>query len=309
MSFMDHQAHFLRAQMLCAEISNHRERKRQPLHPKKYVCHLQLAEVDGLVVDPLVRGDLEVQWSGALANTARGIVVATVAWAEEATEETLVGNRNATKVGANRNNDSEEAIVREASNIRLGVLHHIQGRLLALLQLAGATLVDVDGLATPHNRLALTVLQLANLSLDVHLPYHGHRGLSHVPNGENGIADHEDRKAEHDAVQGVIHNTSALRLLDRRLRLQNVLAEELLVPHASSVLLQRHTGCRLDQTLLGALRVRVENHLLSGVNRREGGVGVLGVAAILVGQLVVGRRLQELIGKAVHGLVLGDERR
>ena len=230
-----------------------------------------------------------------------------VAGAEEATPETLVGNGDAAQVGANGDDDGVVALGGEAGLIGLGVLELSHGALVHLLHLALGAVVDVDGLTTPDDGLAGLLVEGTNLSLNVHLGNHRHTGLADVPEGEEGVAEHVDHEAEHEAVEGVVEDAGLVDLVGGELRLKDVLAEELLVPNVGVELLEGHDI--LDAALAGALRVGVEDNLLSGVDLSELGVGVLGVATVLLLHLGGDRGLHELVGPALDGLVLSRERR
>lgn len=162
----------------------------------------------------------------------------TVARAEETTPETLIGNGNATQVGANSDDDGVVTLGGEAGLVGLGVLELGHADLVHFLHLAGRAVVDVDGLTTPHDSLAALLVKGSNLGLDVHLGNHGHTGLADVPEGEEGVAEHVDHKAEHEAVEGVVENAGLVELVGGELRLEDVLAEELLVPDVGVELLR-----------------------------------------------------------------------
>jgi len=59
-----------------------------------------LTDNDGVLLGEFVSGNLEVQGGGTLANTARNVVMRTVARAEPATKVTGLADGHTTQVGA-----------------------------------------------------------------------------------------------------------------------------------------------------------------------------------------------------------------
>lgn len=93
-------------------------------------------------------GNLEVQRSGALANTARDVVVRTVAGAEPAAVVAGLADGHTTQVGADTQHDQPLRAL-DTVVVRLRVTEALPLGLAGLGDLVLGAVADEDGLATP----------------------------------------------------------------------------------------------------------------------------------------------------------------
>lgn len=116
-------------------------------HPELYMM-LRLTDNEGLILREVVLGNLEVQRGGALADTARDVVVRTVAGAEPAAVVAGLADGHTTQVGADTQHDQPLGAL-DTVVVGLGVTERLPLGLAGLGDLVLGTVADEDGLATP----------------------------------------------------------------------------------------------------------------------------------------------------------------
>jgi hypothetical protein len=99
----------------------------------------------------LVRRELEVKRSRALADAARGIVVRAVARAEPAAELTSARNRDTTQVGANSEDNEPLRVALDSVKVSLGILQRRDVNVGFGLNFRLGSVADEYGLSTPLN--------------------------------------------------------------------------------------------------------------------------------------------------------------
>lgn len=108
----------------------------------------RLTDDEDLLLGELVRGNLEVQRSGTLADTAGDIVVRTVARAEPAAVVTGLADGHTTQVGADTQHDQPLGLLNTLV-VGLGVAQALPLCVTGLVDLILGTVTDEDGLSTP----------------------------------------------------------------------------------------------------------------------------------------------------------------
>jgi hypothetical protein len=254
-----------------------------------------------------VRRDFEIQRSRSLTDTAGSIIVRTVARAEEAHVDTFIGRRDATKMGANTNNDGVFVLDREAFLISLGVLQSGDGGFVKLFALHIRALVQEDGLTTPDDGLAFLRIHRSDFDFDVRFEDKGHLGLTHPPDGGDGVTETEGGEADESRVEDVVKNASLVFGVNSGGRLEDVLAEEFFVEHGTSPVAHVVTVLAFDTRVGGTFRVGVEDDFLRGINLGEGRVGEFTITTELVGHFLRTRGSTEFIHERLDdAIILGD---
>ncbi len=273
---------------------------------KKKILFLHLTEEEGSIVEPLQRRNFEVQGSGTLADTARSIIVAAVARAEETHVDTFVGSGDATKVSANTNDDGVLVLDGEAVLVGLGILQGGEGSFVELLALEFGAEVQEDGLTTPDDGSALLRAHGADFDFDVGFEDHGHLGLTHPPEGADSVTDTESGETDEGGVEDVVHDTAAVFVVDvGKLGLEDVLAEEFFVEHGTGPGGQVGASVlAFDARVGSAIRVGVEDDFFGSINLGEGRVGELTVATVLVGHFLRLWGRAELISDGLNKAVI-----
>jgi hypothetical protein len=108
----------------------------------------RLTDDEDLFLGEVVLRNLEVQRSGALADTARDIVVGAVAGAEPAAVVTGLTDGHTTQVGADTQHDQPLGAL-DTLVVGLGVTEGLPLSLAGLGDLVLGAVTDEDGLTTP----------------------------------------------------------------------------------------------------------------------------------------------------------------
>src|ERR1700716_1196864 len=110
------------------------------------------ADLDFAVGDELIGRDCQVGRGWSLANAARGIVLRAVAGAEEAVVIALMGDRDATQMGADADHDQPLVMaLLDPRLIRLRIGKTRDRHLASLVDLLLGAVADVDRLAAPEH--------------------------------------------------------------------------------------------------------------------------------------------------------------
>ena len=255
-----------------------------------------------------MRRNFKVQGSRSLTDTAGSVVVRTMARAEEAHVDTLIGRGNATKMGADTNDDGEFILCGEAIKISLRILQGREGSILKSLTLSIRALVKEDGLTTPDDGLALLVVHGSDFNFNVRFEDKSHLGLTHPPDGGDGVTSSESGEADEGGVEDVVEDASTVFVLKSGLRLEDVGTEEFFVEHGTG------PGGQISRAVLAfnagvgsTFRVGVEDDFLGSVNLSEGRVGELTKTAVFVNHFLGAGRITELITEGLNDtIILGD---
>lgn len=103
---------------------------------------------DEVVAIELVLWNLEVKRSRALSDSARNVIVRTVAWAEPAAKIASLTNRDTTQVGANTQHDEPRGVL-DTISVGLGISEGSNVDSVGLSNLVGSAVTNEHGLTTP----------------------------------------------------------------------------------------------------------------------------------------------------------------
>jgi hypothetical protein len=136
--------------------------------PPSYYTVIRLTDDKVGLLNEVILGHLKVERRRALPDTARNVVVRTVARAEPATEVTGLTNGHTTQVGAHTNHDEPLGLL-DALAVLLRVAKSLPLGVLGLLDLVGGTVANEDGLAAPLDDNVLALGDGSEVDLDLGL--------------------------------------------------------------------------------------------------------------------------------------------
>jgi len=155
----------------------------------------------------VVYRNLEVERSGTLADTARDIIMRTMAWAEPSSEIARLANGHASQVGANAEHDEPLRFL-DTGVVRLGITEALPVYLTRLADLVLRAVPNEHGLAAPLDDRVLALRYARELDFDLgqrqYVRRGGHRTqkLGHARLGDGG-GEHA-HGAYHEVGQGAV---------------------------------------------------------------------------------------------------------